>query len=211
MKNENCEMFKLEQEACSKLCDCQYTEWAEWSECSKSCGSGETRRRRMIKSFSNISNCYLNLEEINTCNTKCCQIDGKFSSWSQWTECTSSCDSGIRKRYRSCDSPKTDCGGSKCEGAEEEIEICNTKPCGLTCENGKIFNNCSNKCDVSCSSLTCSQACHVADTCTPGCTCPLGTVENENKECVTVDKCLCNYEKKLYLPGQTLEKECQTW
>lgn len=182
-----------------------------WSECTTSCGSGERERNREIRQYSNFENCNQDLEEIDICNTNCCPVDGFYSAWSEWSECSATCNNGIRKRYRNCDSPKPICGGSPCDGRDEETENCNTQPCAKFCENGKVLNNCSNKCELKCSTLACLQTCHEPDTCTPGCVCPPGTVENENRECITEDKCLCSYENKVYLPGQKLDKECESW
>ncbi|RMZ99351.1 SCO-spondin [Brachionus plicatilis] len=144
---------------------------------------------------------------MDVCNTNCCPVDGEYSSWSQWSECSLTCGSGIRRRTRSCDSPPPDCNGNQCEGSDNEVESCNTEPCEPYCEDGKVYNNCSNKCDLTCSTLSCSLVCHEPDTCTPGCTCPSGTVENEKNECVTIDKCLCPYEDQIFLPGQIYEKD----
>lgn len=75
------------------------------------------------------------------------------------------------------------------------------------------MNNCSNACGLTCASLQCSNECHEPDTCKPGCSCPPGYVENEQKECVTVDKCVCNYKGKQILPGQIFEvpEKCESW
>jgi hypothetical protein len=156
--------------------------------------------------------CNESLTDSRICNTGCCRVDGRWSAWNMWSDCTVSCNSGLRSRTRLCNHPAPDCGGDSCVGNGEEVEPCNTQPCNETCEDGKVFNNCSNACDSTCSSLNCQNTCTEPDTCKPGCSCPPGLVENENKQCVKVDDCVCKIGNVVLLPGQTYEKnECESW
>jgi hypothetical protein len=123
-----CEHPLIESRSCNNSCECIVSEWSSWSECSKKCGSGETIRSRII--LSNSVTCNYTLEEKKPCNIHCCPIDGSWSPWSEWSNCTSECNSGLRKRKRTCDSPKPYCEGSICEGPSDEVEICNSQPCG---------------------------------------------------------------------------------
>lgn len=135
--DSSCNKTITDSQVCIKDCVCLYTEWTQWSPCTKTCGSGETRRSRKIKTLHLITYCNETLEEIDVCNTNCCPVNGQYSSWSEWSECSASCGSGIRKRSRNCDSPKPDCNGYQCEGSSIEIENCNTKSCGKF----KIFSS----------------------------------------------------------------------
>lgn len=56
-------------------------------------------------------------------------MDGEFSDWSKWSSCTKTCDKGVEKRERSCDSPKPMNGGKDCQGLKKESRYCNTDDC----------------------------------------------------------------------------------
>ena len=57
-------------------------------------------------------------------------VNGGFSNWLQWTDCSVSCGStGQSFRVRSCDSPKPSNGGSPCHGATLEFKQCTNGPC----------------------------------------------------------------------------------
>lgn len=55
--------------------------------------------------------------------------DGNWASWSEWSQCSASCESGIRQRYRSCTNPPPRYGGKRCIGDELQVEQCATQPC----------------------------------------------------------------------------------
>ncbi|RMX52485.1 hypothetical protein pdam_00013777, partial [Pocillopora damicornis] len=58
-------------------------------------------------------------------------IDGGYSEWEDWGECSVSCGRGSRSRRRSCNNPVPQNGGSDCSslGPMEEFESCNMQPC----------------------------------------------------------------------------------
>ena len=56
-------------------------------------------------------------------------VDGNFTSWSEWTGCSSSCGDGTAVRYRSCSNPTPANGGQDCLG-----DVLQTKACtGVYC------------------------------------------------------------------------------
>ena len=205
-----CEGEFFEKEPCQECYQCNVTEWSEWTECTKPCGTGEKTRTRSLLSTN--ATCTETLEETDFCNTECCPVDGTWSTWGDWSNCSAECNSGIRRRSRTCDSPSPSCNGQKCPGPGVEFEQCNIEPCvDKQCENGKEYNECSNFCDLTCATLTCTQQCHQPDECKPGCSCPKGYVENYNGTCVKASECLCRVNGTEYLPGQKIEKDCETW
>lgn len=58
-----------------------------------------------------------------------CIVDGSWSEWSPWEECTRSCGRGNRTRTRTCNNPSAQYGGRPCEGNAIEIIMCNIRPC----------------------------------------------------------------------------------
>ena len=59
-------------------------------------------------------------------------VDGGYTDWSDWGECSATCGGGVRGRSRTCTSPPPAQGGKNCEelGPASEEEACNEDPCG---------------------------------------------------------------------------------
>ena len=56
-------------------------------------------------------------------------IDGGFSDWSVWTECSVTCGGGEQTRTRTCSNPEPQNGGNDCVGDLEESQTCSTDAC----------------------------------------------------------------------------------
>ncbi|XP_062620422.1 cartilage intermediate layer protein 2-like [Saccostrea cucullata] len=56
-------------------------------------------------------------------------IDGKWTYWDSWSDCTVTCSGGKQRRTRSCTSPPPMFGGNSCVGNSEEIRQCSTWNC----------------------------------------------------------------------------------
>lgn len=54
-------------------------------------------------------------------------VDGYFSEWSSWSNCSKSCGGGSQQRHRSCFPAQH--GGKDCEGESKEVRACNTQAC----------------------------------------------------------------------------------
>ncbi|XP_077950246.1 adhesion G protein-coupled receptor B1 isoform X8 [Gasterosteus aculeatus] len=55
------------------------------------------------------------------------EINGGWSVWGQWAQCSSQCGGGIQTRTRTCQSPAEE--SYVCEGVLEEGRPCNSQPC----------------------------------------------------------------------------------
>ena len=102
-------------------------------------------------------------------------MHGGWSDWTQWTECSHTCESGTRGRRRECNSPAPRNNGLTCPGTRDEAEGCNPQECPDACRDSPCFPG------VPCS--TDSDLMHVAK-----CgTCPLG-FEGNGFNCSDVDE-----------------------
>ena len=58
-------------------------------------------------------------------------VDGGYSEWEEWSDCSVTCGGGTRTRYRQCTNPVPQHGGKDCEDLEPptETEECNSNEC----------------------------------------------------------------------------------
>lgn len=69
-------------------------------------------------------------------------VNGSFTDWSAWSQCSTSCGRGKQKRVRSCNNPSPSRCGKDCSGDIEEVVDCNIRSCPVPCVNNH------EKCDV---------------------------------------------------------------
>uniref|UniRef100_A0A3Q1FCU8 SCO-spondin n=1 Tax=Acanthochromis polyacanthus TaxID=80966 RepID=A0A3Q1FCU8_9TELE len=63
------------------------------------------------------------------CGTSPCPVDCGWSSWTQWSACSRTCDVGVRRRYRSGTNPPPAFDGRPCKGDRVGIDTCSIEPC----------------------------------------------------------------------------------
>lgn len=56
-------------------------------------------------------------------------IDGSWSTWTHWTDCSRTCGGGVTTRERQCNKPLPQYGGNACEGEAKVRKMCNFEPC----------------------------------------------------------------------------------
>ncbi|XP_022085366.1 hemicentin-1-like isoform X2 [Acanthaster planci] len=134
----------------------QFSEWGQWGECSKTCGEGAHQRRTRQCNNPTPANNGRQCSGPSTDNRECilpmCPIDGRWSTWQPWGECSVTCGTGIRTRVRYCDNPPPQYNGRGCDGAPNQQADCimrncpvdgrygpwtNWQPCSTTCGNGE--------------------------------------------------------------------------
>ncbi|XP_063677768.1 SCO-spondin-like [Bolinopsis microptera] len=109
-----------------------WSEFSEWSECSAACGGGSQSRS---KSCSNPApenggaDCDGDDSESQNCNADPCPVDGGWSDFSDWSECSVACGGGSQSRSKSCSNPAPENGGADCDGDDSESQDCNADPC----------------------------------------------------------------------------------
>ncbi|XP_041851599.1 A disintegrin and metalloproteinase with thrombospondin motifs 8 [Melanotaenia boesemani] len=56
-------------------------------------------------------------------------VDGGWSSWGPWQQCSRTCGGGVEFSYRECTDPVPQGGGRYCEGQRVQYQSCNIQPC----------------------------------------------------------------------------------
>ncbi|CAC5400118.1 HMCN [Mytilus coruscus] len=117
--------------------------WGNSSACSKTCGDGEIVRNRSCDSPAPENggyDCNGSNSDINTCNEGVCPvINGSWGEWTNYSDCTVSCDGGFQTRFRLCNSPSPENGGLDCNGSSSQTRPCKTEDCPGMDNKGKTF------------------------------------------------------------------------
>jgi len=122
---------RVAEEACIAPVNGNWGKWNEWS-CEVKCGSsGSASRSRNCSSpepSNGGSDCLGNDKEYRECtNLPLCKVTGSWTEWTAFTECTVTCNSGTKYRYRECkNSTMSVCLNTNSEEAtyEQQTESC---------------------------------------------------------------------------------------
>ncbi|XP_076443960.1 coadhesin-like [Babylonia areolata] len=154
-----CDGSSTKEEPCKTqtCCDQQthgWTDWSQYSRCSKTCGSGTRRRTRICKGDG--TDCShlcsgANSETVNCKNEECC-VDSEhgWTAWSSFGRCSQNCGEGTQQRSRRCRASGTSCArlcvGSYTDSRECTVEVARNggwsewrdEGCSATCGSGII-------------------------------------------------------------------------
>ncbi|KAH3695187.1 hypothetical protein DPMN_082643 [Dreissena polymorpha] len=123
---------------CPKFCglcqlvDGNWATWGDWSPCSVTCDNGTMSRTRTCTNPAPSNgglNCSGQDVDRKVCTKQLCPVHGNLASWSGWSDCSVSCDVGLRKKTRTCTNPRPERFGDTCYGDASEYSICQKKPC----------------------------------------------------------------------------------
>lgn len=53
-------------------------------------------------------------------------IDGGWSEWKEWSDCSRTCGGGVTYSERDCDNPQPQHRGRYCIGERKRVKLCNT-------------------------------------------------------------------------------------
>jgi hypothetical protein len=134
---KECPILEETQKCNEQECDvdCVVSEWSAYSICDKECGDGTNKRTRQIlrpKKGNGLA-CPVNLEEIEKCNLKDCDVDCKLSDWSEFSKCDKDCGDGKKTSTRYIVTPNKG-NGKACDPTLVKTETCNLKDCDANCE-----------------------------------------------------------------------------
>ncbi|XP_065505206.1 hemicentin-1 isoform X3 [Caloenas nicobarica] len=144
--------------------DGNWSEWGLWEECSRSCGRGNRTRSRTCSSPAAQQGgrpCRGSALDSVVCNVRPCPVAGEWSSWLPWGPCSETCGKGTQTRLRLCNNPAPAHGGSRCQGADAQTQVCNKRRCPV---DGKWAAWSSwSACAVSCGGGSRQRTRHCAD------------------------------------------------
>ncbi|XP_042661906.1 hemicentin-1 isoform X1 [Tyto alba] len=109
-----------------------FSDWLEWRPCSVTCGQGVQERVRQCNNplpANGGRRCEGPEADVRSCRNKPCPVDGNWSEWGLWEECSKSCGHGNRTRTRTCSNPAAQHGGKPCDGSAVDSVMCNIRPC----------------------------------------------------------------------------------
>ncbi|CAH3183147.1 unnamed protein product, partial [Porites lobata] len=125
-----------------------YSDWGPYSQCSKTCGGGEQKRTRTCtnpapayggKDCSTLGASF----STRKCNIDPCPINGGYSAWGPYSQCSKTCGGGEQKRRRTCTDPPPQHGGDDCSrlGSAFSTRECNTQACPKTWKAVGCYQN----------------------------------------------------------------------
>uniref|UniRef100_A0A8C4U7D5 Hemicentin-1 n=1 Tax=Falco tinnunculus TaxID=100819 RepID=A0A8C4U7D5_FALTI len=119
-----------------------FSDWLDWRACSVTCGQGVQERVRQCNNplpANGGRKCEGPDTDVRSCHNKPCpgisvtnryfSLDGNWSEWGLWEECSKSCGRGNRTRTRMCSNPPAQHGGKPCDGSAVDSVMCNIRPC----------------------------------------------------------------------------------
>ncbi|KAH0627733.1 hypothetical protein JD844_003874 [Phrynosoma platyrhinos] len=115
-----------------------WTPWAAWSACSRSCGTGLQVRQRVCTRRADdvLRHCLGEETQAQQCFSVACPVDGRWSEWTTWSNCTQDCR-GVVVRRRECLPSQN--GGLHCtempEASASSLEI------RCWCPEGLVLNS----------------------------------------------------------------------
>ncbi|MFH4980123.1 hypothetical protein AB6A40_006832 [Gnathostoma spinigerum] len=134
---------------CTATAGCaHWTEWKEWSKCSQDCGIGvKSRHRDCVTNAGYYSKeCEGPFMETVECvgdSPRCAE----WSSWKEWSPCSTDCGDGKRTRQRTCQD-RNGYPSTRCIGSATDSEQCyETRGCA-SWAHWQPWSSCSNDCGL---------------------------------------------------------------
>lgn len=80
-------------------------------------------------------------KKLKKCGHTCPEpaVDGGWTDFGDWSECSATCGGGTQTRTRSCTNPAPAHGGADCLGESSQSQACNTGGCPGYCEGNSCY------------------------------------------------------------------------
>lgn len=137
----DCDGEQVEEAVCQdRRCpiDGKWGQWQPYGECSATCTYLEDKVYRQQKrecnnpppQFGGLSCVGPSIRNTACTDLPQCPIDGGWSEYSEWSDCSQTCENGTQVRTRACDNPTPQYGGRQCEGEDTDKQVCqNSRVC----------------------------------------------------------------------------------
>ncbi|PFX32412.1 Hemicentin-1 [Stylophora pistillata] len=131
----NCSGESQNERSCNEQrcpIDGNWNGWGDWEVCSVTCGGGiQSRTRTCTNPWPRFEGRDCNGEEFEErpCNDNPCPIDGRWTRWGDWEQCSMTCGGGVQVSRRSCTDPAPAFEGANCEGDSLRSRSCNEEEC----------------------------------------------------------------------------------
>ncbi|KAJ8038941.1 Hemicentin-1 [Holothuria leucospilota] len=128
-----------------------WSDWTDWASCSTSCGDGMQSRIRVCNNPEPANGgrqCSGPSLDSQPCEEARCPINGRYSDWSVWSQCSVTCGTGTKTRERECNNPPPQFGGERCRGSSTDYATCNLPACPVDGQWGSWspWQPCSRSC-----------------------------------------------------------------
>ena len=128
--------------------DCQMGHWGPWGACSRTCGGGSQKRKRIpiTKAAAGGTACG-RWTDTRTCAPENCPVDCEVSAWTGWDACSATCGGGSQTRRR--DEIVTAAFGGKACPVFFETAACHKQECPIDCKVSSFgqWGDCSELCN----------------------------------------------------------------
>ncbi|XP_063975011.1 hemocytin [Diachasmimorpha longicaudata] len=131
---------------------------------------------------------------------------GSLKATCLWDYCD--CKNGDKKNC-ACDTMSVYVRQCFHDGITQSVAWRKEEICPMNCSGGKIYKSCGPQSQLSCNDDAASKGSIDKLACEEGCFCPEGTVLHEGN-CISRDECPCRLRGKVFQPGATIPKQCNT-